>query len=71
METLEPCQQIDMPVAVLYDTSEDDDININSACLKTLQDNTMNNPLTVGLVGLIAWDQWEPSYRAVIFYSPI
>uniref|UniRef100_A0A8D3EC16 Tudor domain containing 7 a n=1 Tax=Scophthalmus maximus TaxID=52904 RepID=A0A8D3EC16_SCOMX len=49
METLEPCQQIDMPVAVLYDTSEDDDININSACLKTLQDNTMNNPLTLNV----------------------
>nr|XP_019940044.1 PREDICTED: tudor domain-containing protein 7A-like [Paralichthys olivaceus]XP_019940045.1 PREDICTED: tudor domain-containing protein 7A-like [Paralichthys olivaceus]XP_019940046.1 PREDICTED: tudor domain-containing protein 7A-like [Paralichthys olivaceus] len=45
METLEPCQQIEVPLAVLYDTSQDDDININSTCLKSLQDNTMNNPL--------------------------
>ncbi|XP_056227991.1 tudor domain-containing protein 7A [Seriola aureovittata] len=49
METLEPCQQTDMPVAVLYDTSQDDDVNINSTCLKTLQDKTMNNPLTVNV----------------------
>ncbi|GAA6232649.1 tudor domain-containing protein 7A-like [Lates japonicus] len=49
METLEPCQQTEMPVVVLYDTSQDDDININSTCLKTLQDKTMNNPLTVSV----------------------
>ncbi|XP_070684167.1 tudor domain-containing protein 7A [Pempheris klunzingeri] len=47
METLEPCQQNEMPVVVLYDTSEDDDININSACMRALRDTTMNNPLTV------------------------
>ncbi|KAM3622695.1 uncharacterized protein V6R79_002113 [Siganus canaliculatus] len=49
METLEPCQQNEIPVAVLYDTSHDDDVNINSACLKVLQDKTMNNPLTVNV----------------------
>lgn len=37
-------------MAVLYDTSQDDDLNINSTCLKVLQDNTMNNPLTVSVV---------------------
>ncbi|XP_068448627.1 tudor domain-containing protein 7A [Clinocottus analis] len=47
METLESCQQNETPVVVLYDTSQDDDININSTCLKTLQDLTMSNPLTV------------------------
>ncbi|XP_073336645.1 tudor domain-containing protein 7A [Pagrus major] len=47
MEALEPCQQGEMPVAVLYDTSQDDDVNINSTCLKALRDKTMNNPLTV------------------------
>lgn len=47
METLEPCQQNEVPVVVLYDTSQDDDVNINSMCLKTLQDMTMNNSLTV------------------------
>ncbi|XP_029290173.1 LOW QUALITY PROTEIN: tudor domain-containing protein 7A [Cottoperca gobio] len=47
METLEPCHQNETPVAVLYDTSQDDDININSTCMKSLQDVTMNNPLTV------------------------
>ncbi|XP_040000859.1 tudor domain-containing protein 7A isoform X2 [Xiphias gladius] len=49
METLEPCKQNEMPVAVLYDTSQDDDINVNSTCLKTLQDKTMNNPLAVNV----------------------
>ncbi|XP_058495612.1 tudor domain-containing protein 7A isoform X2 [Solea solea] len=49
IETLEPCQQMEMPVVVLYDTSQDDDININSACLKSLQDKTMDNPLTVNV----------------------
>ncbi|XP_044202265.1 tudor domain-containing protein 7A isoform X1 [Thunnus albacares] len=49
METLEACQQNEMPVAVLYDTSQDDDLNINSTCLKALQDETMNNPLTVNV----------------------
>ncbi|XP_069022837.1 LOW QUALITY PROTEIN: tudor domain-containing protein 7A-like [Embiotoca jacksoni] len=47
METLEPCQQNEMPVAILYDTSQDDDVNVNSTCLKAAQDKTMNNPLTV------------------------
>ncbi|XP_070841564.1 tudor domain-containing protein 7A [Chaetodon trifascialis] len=47
METVEPCQQNETPMAVLYDTSQDDDVNINSTCLKGLQDKSMNNPLTV------------------------
>ncbi|XP_032385875.1 tudor domain-containing protein 7A isoform X2 [Etheostoma spectabile] len=47
METLEPCQHDETPEALLYDTSQADDININSTCLKVLQDVTMNNPLTV------------------------
>lgn len=50
METLEPCQQNETPVAVLYDTSQDEDININSICLKALQDETMSNPLTVRML---------------------
>uniref|UniRef100_A0A3P8N9D7 Tudor domain containing 7 n=1 Tax=Astatotilapia calliptera TaxID=8154 RepID=A0A3P8N9D7_ASTCA len=49
METLEPCQESEVPTAVLYDTSQDDDLNINSACLKVLQDKTMNNPLSVNV----------------------
>ncbi|XP_034543160.1 tudor domain-containing protein 7A-like isoform X2 [Notolabrus celidotus] len=47
METLELSEDKTMPVAVLYDTSQDDDLNINSACLKALQDKSMNNSLTV------------------------
>ncbi|XP_076585153.1 tudor domain-containing protein 7A [Chaetodon auriga] len=47
METVEPCQQNETPMAVLYDTSQDNDVNINSTCLKALQDKTVNNPLTV------------------------
>ncbi|XP_041641263.1 tudor domain-containing protein 7B-like [Cheilinus undulatus] len=46
METLELAEN-KIPTAVLYDTSQDEDININSTCLKALQDKTMNNPLTV------------------------
>uniref|UniRef100_A0A673AMX0 Tudor domain containing 7 a n=1 Tax=Sphaeramia orbicularis TaxID=375764 RepID=A0A673AMX0_9TELE len=49
METLDPCQQNEMPVVVLYDTSQDEDLNINSICLKALQDERMNSPLTVNV----------------------
>ncbi|KAL6118762.1 tdrd7 [Pungitius sinensis] len=35
------------PIAVLYDTSQDDDVNINAACMKTLQDKTLTSPLQV------------------------
>lgn len=36
-----------IPLAVLYDTSQDDDLNINAACMKTLQDKTLCSPLKV------------------------
>lgn len=49
METLEHSEQDKTPLVVLYDTSQDVDININSVCLKTLQDGAMNNPLQVGV----------------------
>lgn len=51
MQRLEPCQQNETPSVVLYDTSQDDDININSACLKALQDEDMCNPLCVSYYG--------------------
>ncbi|XP_068569664.1 tudor domain-containing protein 7B isoform X1 [Cebidichthys violaceus] len=35
------------PVVVLYDTSQDDDVNINAACMKALQDKTLASPLQV------------------------
>ncbi|XP_045061956.1 tudor domain-containing protein 7A isoform X2 [Coregonus clupeaformis] len=35
------------PQVVLYDTSHDDDVNINAVCLKALQDKAMENPLQV------------------------
>ena len=38
------------PLVVLYDTSQDDDVNINQLCLMAVQDRTMDNPLTVGTV---------------------
>lgn len=50
METLEAFQQNETPVVVLYDTSREEDVNVNSTCLKALQDKTMNNPLTVRLM---------------------
>lgn len=36
-----------VPLVVLYDTSQDDDLNINAACMKTLQDKTLSSPLQV------------------------
>lgn len=36
-----------IPLVVLYDTSQDDDLNINAACMKTLQDKTLSSPLLV------------------------
>lgn len=35
------------PVVVLYDMSQDDDVNINAACVKALQDKTLASPLQV------------------------
>ncbi|KAM4714532.1 tudor domain-containing protein 7B [Anableps anableps] len=35
------------PLVVLYDTSQDDDVNINAACMKGLQDKTLASPLQV------------------------
>ncbi len=37
----------DTPVIVLYDTSENEDVNVNAVCLKALQDKSMENPLQV------------------------
>ncbi|XP_056136395.1 tudor domain-containing protein 7A [Lampris incognitus] len=47
METVEPCNQKEASLVLLYDTSQDDDINVNATCLKALQDRTMDIPLTV------------------------
>ncbi|XP_064199976.1 tudor domain-containing protein 7B [Anguilla rostrata] len=35
------------PLVVLYDTSQDDDVNINAACMKALQDRSLDSPLQV------------------------
>ncbi|KAG9345457.1 hypothetical protein JZ751_008601 [Albula glossodonta] len=35
------------PLVVLYDTSQDDDVNINAACMKALQDKSLENSLQV------------------------
>ncbi|XP_067257975.1 tudor domain-containing protein 7B isoform X2 [Chanodichthys erythropterus] len=37
----------EVPLVVLYDTSQDDDININAACMKALQDRSLESPLKV------------------------
>ncbi|XP_068163815.1 tudor domain-containing protein 7B [Antennarius striatus] len=36
-----------IPLVVLYDTSQDDDVNINAACMKALQDRMLASPLQV------------------------
>ncbi|XP_076026879.1 tudor domain-containing protein 7B [Genypterus blacodes] len=38
------------PLVVLYDTSQDDDVNINAACMKAVQDKTLASPLKVNSV---------------------
>ncbi|XP_034023995.1 tudor domain-containing protein 7B isoform X2 [Thalassophryne amazonica] len=40
-------EQGQTPLVVLYDTSQEDDININSACLKSLQDTMLSSPIQV------------------------
>ncbi|XP_041840743.1 tudor domain-containing protein 7B isoform X2 [Melanotaenia boesemani] len=40
-------QRAETPLVVLYDTSQDDDVNINAACMKALQDKTLASTLQV------------------------
>ncbi|KAK0139558.1 Tudor domain-containing protein 7B [Merluccius polli] len=48
METVTACHQGQMaPLVVLYDTSQDEDLNINAACLKALRDPQDHAPLAV------------------------
>lgn len=47
MEVLEVLQFHGPPAVVLYDTSQEEDININAACLTALQDQTMKKLLSV------------------------
>ncbi|CAL8351233.1 unnamed protein product [Boreogadus saida] len=49
METVEACPGEKLPLVVLYDTSQDDDLNINAACRKALQDHAAQDhaPLIV------------------------
>uniref|UniRef100_A0A673CP33 Tudor domain-containing protein 7B-like n=1 Tax=Sphaeramia orbicularis TaxID=375764 RepID=A0A673CP33_9TELE len=41
-----------IPLVVLYDTSQDDDVNINAACMKALQDKTLASPLQVAYMNV-------------------
>ncbi|KAJ8371655.1 hypothetical protein AAFF_G00303310 [Aldrovandia affinis] len=41
----EVLERDETPLLVLYDTSQDDDVNINAACLKALQNHTLGNAL--------------------------
>lgn len=50
METIEPHQEDKTSRVVLYDTSQEDDININSTCLKALQDQNMNDDALLTVV---------------------
>lgn len=59
METLEVLQPSGPPAVVLYDTSQEEDVNINAACLTALQDKTMNTLLTVRLVTTT----WPPNVQ--------
>ncbi|XP_060771331.1 tudor domain-containing protein 7B isoform X2 [Neoarius graeffei] len=37
----------DVPLMVLYDTSQEDDINVNASCLKVLQEKSLESPLQI------------------------
>ncbi|KAK3568005.1 hypothetical protein QTP86_028605 [Hemibagrus guttatus] len=37
----------DIPLMVLYDTSQEDDINVNASCLKALQEKSLESPLQI------------------------
>lgn len=41
------------PLVVLYDTSNETDVNVNAACLGALQDKTMQNPLQVTVLTFV------------------
>ncbi|XP_072314704.1 tudor domain-containing protein 7B [Eucyclogobius newberryi] len=43
-------QRGERPLVVLYDTSQDDDVNINAACARALQDLSLASPLQVNSV---------------------
>lgn len=38
------------PLVVLYDTSQDDDVNINTACVRAIQDRSLASPVQVNSV---------------------
>lgn len=44
---VEILEKSDIPLLVLYDTSGEDDININATCLKTLYDKSLELHLQV------------------------
>ncbi|TRY85751.1 hypothetical protein DNTS_031927 [Danionella cerebrum] len=46
----EPLERDDTLLVVLYDTSHNEDVNLNTVCLKALQDKSMENPLRVNSV---------------------
>lgn len=54
---VEILEKSDVPLVVLYDTSGEDDININSACLKALRDKSLELCLLVlpSPAASIAW----------------
>lgn len=43
----------DVPLMVLYDTSQEDDINVNASCLKVLQEKSLESPLQVPSIAII------------------
>lgn len=52
----------EVPLVVLYDTSQDDDININAACMKALQDRSLESPLKVTKNRSVILQSMKPSY---------
>jgi len=56
----------EVPLVVLYDTSQDDDININAACMKALQDRSLESPLKVTKI----LQSMKPSYPKYTVLAP-
>lgn len=51
---VEILEKADIPLVVLYDTSGEDDININATCLKAICDKSLEVHLQVPLLPLLS-----------------
>lgn len=58
-----------IPLSVLYDTSQDDDVNINAACMKALRDKTLASPLQVQKTNVCVLYACVSAYSTLTFHQ--